>query len=126
LDQVDNRVHARSDNTRLVQDSRSLAKEIRKANQILKMLGLKWDGIFGAIAAAHRKDVALLGLVPEPDKGIVKITAEAKNFSVMLDYVKRLEEQPELGEVSLQSHNMQNRLPQKPVRFVVMAVWLDK
>jgi len=107
-------------------DARTLAREIKEANKVLKMLGLRWDGIFGAVAAAHQKGVALLALAPEPDKRIVKISAEAKNFSVMLDYVKRLEEQPALGEVYLQSHNLQKRDPQKPVRFVVMADWLEK
>jgi hypothetical protein len=44
----------------------------------------------------------------------------------MLDYVKRLEEQPALDAVFLQSHNLQTSDPQKPVRFVITANWLDK
>ncbi|MFZ2541140.1 MAG: hypothetical protein WAW75_05120 [Gallionella sp.] len=107
-------------------DTRALAEEVKQANQILRKLGLRWDSIFGAVAAAHREGVALLALAPEPDKRIVKINAEAKNFSMMLDYVKRLEDQPALGAVYLQSHDRQTNDPQRPVRFVVIADWLDE
>ena len=106
-------------------DSRTLAEEVRQANQILRMMGLRWDSIFSAVADSHRDGVALLALAPEPEKRVVKISAEAKNFAVMLDYVKRLEAQPALGEVYLQSHTMQNNDPQRPVRFVITADWLD-
>ena len=126
LRQIESKISSRTYNAGERRDARTLAREIKRANKVLKMLGLKWDGVFGAVAAAHQKGVALLALAPEPDKRIVKISAEAKNFSVMLDYVKRLEEQPALGEVYLQSHNLQKRDPQRPVRFVVMADWLEK
>jgi len=125
LRKVERKINSRTINAG-AKDARTLAREIKEANKVLKMMGLSWDGIFGAVSAAHQKGVALLALAPEPDKRIVKISAEAKNFSVMLDYVKRLEEQPALGEVYLQSHNLQKRDPQKPVRFVVMADWLEK
>ena len=107
------------------QDARTLAREMKEANQVLKMLGLRWEGIFQAISMAHSQGVALLALAPEPGKGTVRISAEAKNFTMMLDYVKQLEKQPALGGVYLQSHNLQKSDPQKPVRFVVMADWLD-
>jgi len=124
LRQIESKIRLQTDGLNMTRDARTLAKEIKEASQILKMLGLKWDGVFGAVAAAHRKGVALLALAPEPEKRIVKISAEAKNFSVMLDYVKRLEEQSALGEVYLQSHNLQKRDPQRPVRFVVLADWM--
>lgn len=126
LRQIESKTHSQTGDAGKMRDARTLAREVKQANQVLKMLGLRWDSIFGAVAAAHRDGVALLALAPEPDKRIVKISAEAKNFSVMLDYVKRLEEQPALGEVYLQSHNLQKRDPQRPVRFVVLADWLDK
>jgi len=107
------------------QDAYTLAREMKEANHVLKMLGLRWDGVFEAVAIAHGKGVALLALAPDPDKGTVRISAEAKNFSEMLDYVQQLEKQPALGGVHLQSHVLQKSDPQKPVRFVVMANWLD-
>ena len=123
--QFENRV-ARTAGTNVKRDVRSLAAEVKQANHVLRMLGLSWDSVFAAVAAAHREGIALLAFAPEPEKGIVKINAEAKNFSVMLDYVQRLEAQPALESVYLQSHNMQNDNPQKPVRFVITADWLDK
>jgi len=107
-------------------DNRALAAEVKQANHVLRMLGLKWDSVFGAVAAAHREGIALLSFAPEPEKGTVKINAEAKSFSIMLDYVERLEDQPALDAVYLVSHSMQNDNPQKPVRFVIKADWLNK
>lgn len=125
VQQFENRV-ARTAGTNVKRDVRSLAAEVKQANHVLRMLGLRWDSVFAAVAEAHRDGIALLAFAPEPEKGIVKINAEAKNFSVMLDYVQRLEAQPALESVYLQSHNMQNDNPQKPVRFVITADWLDK
>jgi len=125
LRQLEHNSSSRFDAASSRQDERALAREMKEANQVLKMMGLRWDSIFGAVAAAHGNGVALLAMAPEPDKGIVRISAEAKNFSLMLDYVKRLEDQPALGEVYLQSHNLQKQDPQKPVRFVVVADWLE-
>lgn len=124
--QFESKVALRATNVTVRRDNRSLASEVKQANHVLMMLGLRWDSVFGAVAAAHREGISLLSFAPEPDKGTVKISAEAKSFSMMLDYVQRLEEQPALEAVFLQSHNMQNDTPQKPVRFVVTADWLNK
>ena len=126
LQQLESRAASRSAAVNVRRDTRALAAEVKQANQVLKMLGLRWDSIFSAVAEAHREGVALLALAPEPEKRTVKISAEAKNFSVMLDYLRRLEEQPALDAVFLQSHNLQNNDPQKPVRFVITADWLNK
>ncbi|MDX8385065.1 MAG: hypothetical protein R8M11_00950 [Gallionella sp.] len=126
LHQLDSKTSRQTDSMGMKQDARIIAKEIKQANKVLKMLGMGWDGVFAAVAAAQRNGVALLALAPEPEKRIVKISAEAKNFSVMLDYIKRLEKQSALGEVNLQSHQIQKRDPQKPVRFVVLADWIEK
>lgn len=128
LHQIETRVNRKTDTTGLneTRDPRALAKEIKQANKVLKMLGMRWDGVFSAVSAAQRKDVALLSLAPKPEKRIVKISAEAKNFSVMLDYIKRLEQQSAFGDVNLQSHKIRKQDPQKPVRFVVMADWIEE
>ena len=108
------------------QDAYSQTDEVTQANQILHMLGLRWDSIFGALAKSHRNDIAVLSFAPDPDKRIVRIVAEAKNFQTMLDYLKRLEAQPALGAVYLQNHTTQKHDPQKPVRFTLIAEWLDR
>lgn len=124
--QFESKTASRGAGVNVRRDSRSLATEVKQANHVLRMLGVKWDSIFAAVAAAHREGVALLSFAPEPEKRNVKISAEARNFSIMLEYVQRLEDQPALDAVYLQSHNLQNDNPQKPVRFVITADWLDK
>lgn len=124
--QFESKVISRGTGVSVSRDTRSLVAEVKQANHVLKMLGLRWDSIFGAVSAAHREGVSLLSFAPEPDKGTVKISAETKNFAIMLDYVQRLEDQPALEAVYLQSHHMVNDHPQKPVRFVVTADWVNK
>lgn len=124
--QFESKTSSRGTVVNVRRDSRSLAMEVKQANHVLRMLGMKWDSIFAAVAAAHREGVLLLSFAPEPEKRNVKISAEARNFSTMLEYVQRLEDQPALDAVYLQSHTLQNENPQKPVRFVITADWLDK
>lgn len=126
VQQFERKDATRNTSVSVKRDTRSLAAEVKQANHVLKMLGLHWDSVFGAVATAHREGIALLSFAPEPEKGSVKISAEARNFSLMLDYLQRLEEQPALDAVYLQSHHMQNDNPKKPVRFVVTADWMDK
>lgn len=126
VQQFERKDAARGAGINVRRDTRALTAEVKQANHVLKMLGLRWDSVFAAVATAHREGIALLSFAPEPEKGTVKISAEAKNFSMMLDYIQRLEEQPALDAVYLQSHHMQNDNPRKPVRFVVTADWLNK
>lgn len=51
------------------------------------------------------------------------IGCEARNIAAMLNYIKRLEQRHEFGSVYLQSHQIQEQDPDKPVRFSLFAVW---
>jgi hypothetical protein len=124
--QFESKTATRDAGVNVRRDTRTLATEVKQANHVLRMLGMKWDSVFAAVAAAHREGVLLLSFAPEPEKRVVKISAEARSFSTMLEYVQRLEDQSALDAVYLQSHTLQNDNPQKPVRFVITADWLDK
>jgi Fimbrial assembly protein (PilN) len=67
--------------------------------------------------------VALLSIESDTDKGRMKISGEAKDLQAMLDYLRFLGTQPTLAEVYLQSHQVQQQDPQRPVRFVLSADW---
>lgn len=104
----------------------ALALEVKRANEVLRQLTMPWGGLFQTLETAAGKDVALLTLEPDTDKRQVKISGEAKDMTALLDYMKRLENRDAFGTVYLQSHHVQLQDPDKPVRFVLQAMWLDK
>lgn len=106
-------------------DVRETAMEIQHANDLLYQISLPWEKLFQAVESSAGKDVSLLGMEPDADKHVVKITGEARNFYAMLAYLQRLEECKEFGSVYLQNHRVRQQDPDKPVRFAVLATWRD-
>ena len=100
-----------------------LAIEVKHANEVLRQLSMPWDGLFRTVESAGGKDVALLALEPDTEKHLLKISGEAKNIAAMLDYIRKLENRDLFGTVYLQSHHVQMQDPEKPVRFVLLAIW---
>lgn len=100
--------------------------EVMHANLVLRQLSFPWEKLFNAVESSASKDVSLLELDPELEKGVVRIGGEARNFSAMLDYISRLEGQDAIGTVYLQSHQVQQKDPEKPVRFGLLAAWREK
>ncbi len=107
-------------------EAAALALEVKHANEVLRQLTTPWGGLFQTLETTAGKNVALLTLEPDTEKRLVKISGEAKNMAAMLDYIQRLENRDAFGTVYLQSHHVQLQDPEKPVRFVVQAMWLDK
>jgi hypothetical protein len=103
--------------------AREQALEIQHANQVLRRLSLPWDALFRAVESSGGKNIALLSMEPDLRKGAVTISAEAKDFDAMLEYVRQLGKREVFGSVLLQSHQVQQADPQKPIRFSLRAVW---
>lgn len=103
--------------------AREQALEVQHANQVLRQLSLPWDALFTAVEASGGKNIALLSMEPDLRKGAVTISAEAKDFDAMLEYVRQLGKREVFGSVLLQNHQVQQADPQKPIRFSLRAVW---
>ncbi len=103
--------------------AREQALEVQHANQVLRELSLPWDTLFRAVEASAGEHVALLSMAPDLKKGTVVISAEAKTFDAMLEYVRQLGKREVFGSVLLQNHQVQHADPEKPVRFSLVAVW---
>lgn len=104
-------------------EARDMVLEVKHANEVLHRLSLPWERLFQAVESCSNKEVALLAMEPDLEKRVVKISGEAKNLAAMLDYVRRLEAQEVFGTVYLQSHQVQQHDPEKPVRFALLAMW---
>lgn len=104
-------------------EAREVMQEIRHANEVLRQLSLPWQNLFQAVESSASREVTLLGMEPDAEKRIVRISCEARNIAAMLRYIKRLEQRREFGSIYLQSHQIQDQDPEKPVRFSLFATW---
>lgn len=105
------------------QATRAQRQEVMQANQVLRQLTLPWQALFNAVEAPDGKSVALLTLAPDLQEGTVKIVGEARNFEAVLAYVRHLAARNMFDEVLLQSHQVRQDDPHKPVRFALLARW---
>lgn len=106
-------------------DAAQRAREVTKANDVLRRITLPWDEIFAAVEAAAPGEVALLTMEPDAEQRVLKISGEAKHFAAMLDYVRLLEGRPMFQTVTLSNHQVQVTDPQRPVRFSLVAAWRE-
>jgi Tfp pilus assembly protein PilN len=104
-------------------DLQKVGLAIKRADEILLRLKLPWNALFASVESGSMPNVALLAIESDTDKGRVKISGEARDLEAMLDYLRFLGTQPTLAEVYLQSHQVQQQDPQRPVRFVLSADW---
>lgn len=104
-------------------DMPEMMQEIRQANEVLRQVSLPWERLFQAVESSVSGDVALLGMEPDIEKRVVRISCEARNIAAMLNYIRQLEKQREFGRIYLQSHQIQEQQPEKPVRFSLVATW---
>ena len=106
-------------------DIRDMALEIKHANEVLNQISMPWDKLFQAVEWSSGRDVALLTIEPDAEQHIVKISGEAKNIDAALNYIGHLSEQEIFTSVYLQSHQVQQQNPEKPVRFALVAGWRE-
>jgi hypothetical protein len=108
-----------------VADTPESKSEAKLANDIAEQLNLPWSELFGAIEKAQVTDVALLSVEPDATKHSVRISAEARNFPAMLAYLKSLDSAGKLSNIYLQNHQVQAQDPSHPVRFGLVANWIE-
>jgi len=68
-------------------------------------------------------NVALLSVEPSAAKRSVALTAEAAGSTEMLDYLRALQSDKRLSNVTLVSHQVQAQAPGAPLRFQIQASW---
>jgi len=95
----------------------------KAANQIVHELQMPWAEMLAALESVASADVALLGVEPSAQRHVVRITAEAKNSAIMLDYLQALQRGSQFSDVWLTSHLVQAQTPGTPVRFIIQLKW---
>lgn len=107
-------------------DPQQLRTEIKQANEILAQLGLPWEALFRDIESSAQHRVALLAIEPDASKHTVRITGEARDMNAMLAYIQFLQQKSSLRNVYLHSHQIDQQVAEKPVRFTIGATWVIK
>jgi Tfp pilus assembly protein PilN len=97
--------------------------QYQKAAAVIDQLSFPWDRLFSAIEKNTTSDVALLSIQPNLEAKTIALDAESRNWSSMLAYVKRLEEDGFFSDVHLINHQTQVADPQRPLRFRLECRW---
>jgi Tfp pilus assembly protein PilN len=105
------------------QEARAQVLEVKQANQVMRQLGLPWNALFRAVESSGGKNIALLSMEPDMQKGTVKLSGEAKDIDALLDYVRQLSKREVFSSVFLLNHQIRQDDPEKPLHFAVLAYW---
>jgi Tfp pilus assembly protein PilN len=92
-------------------------------NAAVLQLNLPWRDMQEAVGEATPASIALLALEPDPNKQVLKISAEAKNPDDMIAYIEQLKQQEFFVSAALVRHEINDLDPNRPVRFQVEAQW---
>ncbi len=95
------------------------AAELHEWSQIVQRLDTPWASLFDALERATPRQVALIGIEPQPASGGIRIQAEARTLATLLDYAAALRATPPFTDVLLVKHETQDRSPQQPVRLTL-------
>jgi hypothetical protein len=93
------------------------------AARAIGQLNVPWSDLFDGIEAVSTADVAWIALEPDAEQQVLHATAEAKNPAAMIALVERLKRQPPFHAVQLTRHEINERDPNRPLRFQLDARW---
>lgn len=96
---------------------------IASVNRAITQLNLPWKDLFEIFESAALPGIALLSLEPESGKSLLRITAEAKDPEEMAKFLEKLAAEPRLTEVLPSRHEINEKDPNRPIRFVLEARW---
>ena len=100
-----------------------LEEQAKIAESVVRQLTLPWATLIDTLEQAAIKDVAVLQMQPEAQQRLLRITAEARTHSDMLQYLRNLAAANALIDVHLLNHQVQPDDPQKPLQFSLQAAF---
>ncbi len=104
-------------------DAQHAVVEIKDANEVIMQMTLPWSELFNALEEANSNNIALLGIEPDARRRVVRVSGEAKNSEALFAYLRALQAIKSMSGVYLKSQQVQERSPEKPIRFTLDASW---
>lgn len=98
------------------------SKEMTAASAAIAQLAAPWDRTFTLIERTLTSDVAYLQISPDPLKGTLSITAEARNVAAMLAYFGGISGRDDVDRATLMNHQVVTTNQISHVRFAVSIV----
>ena len=106
--------------------SQEIGKELQKANAIMDQINLPWEPLFDSIEHIITEDVALLALQPNVTNRTLRISGEARNMAVLLDFIEAMEREVIFEKAHLVNYKIRQDNPHRPVDFLLTTVWNTK
>ena len=101
-----------------------LERAWKQANSAASQLSMRWSQFFASLGdASSAGPIAFISIEPDASKAQVTLVAEARSLETMLKFIKALQDTNEFSAVTLQSHSINRTVPEKPIRFRLLANW---
>lgn len=104
-------------------DARDFAPQLQRAAEVIEHLAFPWNELFKVLESNNNVDVVLISIQPDVKAGTISINAEARDWSAMLSYVRKLSNDKLFTDVHLVGHQIEQSDPQKPIRFILACAW---
>lgn len=101
-----------------------LKQDIQHANQLIAQLTTPWEELFRAVESAQSGDIGLLDIQPDASKKNLSISGEARNFTALSAYLRRIQAQKSFTNVYLLNHEIVAEDPHHPLHFELKADWV--
>ncbi|MGQ9860598.1 MAG: PilN domain-containing protein [Thiobacillaceae bacterium] len=101
----------------------ALAAERAARAEARRALDMPWGELLSTLQRTRPRAVALLGLEADARRGTLTLTAEARDYTDMIEYYAQLQSTPGLANVTLVQHGLQEDGNARPVRFVLRGRW---
>jgi hypothetical protein len=99
---------------------------VPEVEAVIAELATPWAQLLQDLETANadsEKSVALLSVEPDREHHKVRIFAESRTLPAALTYAERLQQSTALSYPLLDSHEIQEKDPYRPVRFQITAAW---
>lgn len=95
----------------------------RQAMQASAKQRQPWEPLLSTLEALSTPKVALLSVEPTPQKGTLRIVAEAATADDMLDYLGQLQQSDLFTDLGLVAHQVLTQRPGMPIRLQILGTW---
>lgn len=110
---------------RRLQNAGLAAAAIDPDGEIARQLLRPWQKLLLAIESANDPRITLLEIRPDPGRHLVRLVADAATLEEALDYLRRLQNLPELARPHLVNYTVLPPGTGAPgLRFIIQAEWV--
>lgn len=123
MDQTYKRLSKKNLPLKRIKESELSISQADAINSAITQLNIPWPKMFDAIEVSTPTKIALLELEPDVKQHRLKGLAEAKSSDDMITYIERLKKHTFFDLVVLTKHEVNDKDPNKPIRFQFEAQW---